>query len=86
MSLNKSIARDAALEQFGELDYTVRRGPHLAPNKPATEQDSVSEIGRLREVFPHEIFSSLKSHTFPLCDTLPPNPMSGKLRPTTCYL
>jgi type I restriction enzyme, R subunit len=52
MSLNESIVEDAALEWFGELNYTVGHGPHLAPGEPAAERDSFGEVvlvGRLRE-------------------------------------
>ena len=38
MSLNESTVEAAALEWFGELDYAVGLGPHLAPGEPATEQ------------------------------------------------
>ena len=51
MSLNESIAEDAALEWFGELGYAVGHGPHLAPGEPAAERDSFGDVvlvGRLR--------------------------------------
>ena len=51
MSLNESIVEDAALEWFGELDYAVGHGPHIAPGEPAAERESFGEVvlvGRLR--------------------------------------
>lgn len=52
MTLNESTLEDAALEWFAELGYSVNHGPHLAPDEPATERDSYSDVvlvGRLRE-------------------------------------
>lgn len=52
MSLNESIVEDAALEWFGELGYAVGHGPQLAPDEPAAERASFSEVvlvARLRE-------------------------------------
>jgi len=52
MSLNESIIEDATLTWFGELGYAVGHGPHLAPDEPAAERDSFSEVvlvERLRE-------------------------------------
>jgi type I restriction enzyme R subunit len=44
MSLNESIVEDAALEWFGEFGYAVGHGPHLAPDEPAAERVSFSEV------------------------------------------
>lgn len=52
MSLNESIVKDAALEWFGELDYVIKHGPHLAPGEPAAERASFADVvlvGRLRQ-------------------------------------
>ena len=52
MSLNESMVEDAALEWFGELEYAVGHGPHLAPVEQAAERESFGEVvlvGRLRE-------------------------------------
>jgi type I restriction enzyme R subunit len=51
MSLNESIIEDATLTWFGELNYAIGHGPHLAPGEPAAERDSFSDVvlvGRLR--------------------------------------
>ena len=52
MSLNETIAENAALEWFWELGYAVSHGPLLAPGEPAAERDFFGEVvlvGRLRE-------------------------------------
>lgn len=58
-TLNESHVEDAALEWFGELDYAVGHGPHLALSENAGgtpafsqgERESYGEVlvGRLRE-------------------------------------
>ncbi len=51
MSLNESTVEDAALTWFAELGYTVKHGTQFAPDEPAAERDSFSEVvpaGRLR--------------------------------------
>ncbi|MEQ1759429.1 MAG: type I restriction endonuclease subunit R [Vicinamibacterales bacterium] len=50
MSLNESTVEDAALTWFGELDYSVAHGPHLAPGEPAAERAAFGDVvltGRL---------------------------------------
>lgn len=52
MSLNESIAEDAALTWFRELGYAVRHGPHPASGEPAVERKSFGDVvlaERLRE-------------------------------------
>ena len=52
VSLNESTVEDATQSWFGELGYTVRHGPHLAPGEPAAERDSFGDVvlvARLRE-------------------------------------
>ena len=44
MSLNESMVEDAALEWFGELEYAVGHGPHLAPVEQAAERESFGEV------------------------------------------
>jgi hypothetical protein len=48
MSLNESIAEDAALEWFGELGYAVGHGPHLAPGEPAADRGIERGTSRLQ--------------------------------------
>ena len=83
MSLNESIAEDAALEWFGELGYAVGHGPHLAPGEPAAERDSFSEVvlvGRLREAIRRLNPAIPPSRTLAtLRDTLLPKLLSGEL-------
>lgn len=50
-ALDESTVEQAALDWFTELGYAVARGPDLAPNEPAAERDSFSDVvlvGRLR--------------------------------------
>jgi hypothetical protein len=57
MILNESIVEDATLGWFGELGYSVKHGPHIAPGEPAAERDSFGEVvlvGRLREAITTE--------------------------------
>ncbi|MBE1426471.1 type I restriction enzyme R subunit [Desulfomicrobium macestii] len=56
MSLNESIIEDAVLEWFEELGYATSHGPMLAPDEPATERDSFTDlllIARQREAIRH---------------------------------
>ena len=88
MSLNESIAEDAALEWFGELGYAVGHGPHLAPGEYAGgtlipafsqgERESYSEVvllGRLREAI-RRLNPAIPSRTLA---TLRDNLLSGEL-------
>jgi hypothetical protein len=44
MSLNKSKVEDAVLEYFGNLDYAVRRGLHLATGELAVKLEWFFEM------------------------------------------
>ena len=44
MSLNESIAEDAALEWFGELGYVVGHRPQIAACEPTVERYIQREI------------------------------------------
>ncbi|HEV2328797.1 MAG TPA: type I restriction endonuclease subunit R [Verrucomicrobiae bacterium] len=43
MSFTESIVEDAALNWFGELDYSVLHGPEIAPGELGAERDSFGE-------------------------------------------
>ena len=52
MILSEAIVEEAALGWFQELGYTVLPSPQLAPNEPAAERESFSDVvlvGRQRE-------------------------------------
>jgi type I restriction enzyme, R subunit len=52
MKLDESIVEEAALNWFGEMGYSVKQGPKLAPGELAAERDSFGDVvlvGRLRE-------------------------------------
>lgn len=52
MTRDESIVEHAAPTWFGELDYAVGHGPHLALGEPAAERASFGEVvlvGRLGE-------------------------------------
>jgi len=52
MMLNESAVEEATLDWFGELGYSIKHGPHIAPGEPETERASFGDVvlvGRLRE-------------------------------------
>jgi hypothetical protein len=68
MSLNESIAEDAALMWFGELGYVVGHGPQLAPGEPAAERDSLMQaIARVNRVFKDKPGGLIGFHFGPQC-------------------
>ena len=44
MNLNETTVESAALTPFGEPDYAIDHGPHIAPGESAAERDSFGDV------------------------------------------